>query len=244
MKRQKKIHEQPLIEDFETLSDDEAAELALADEQARLEDGFQWDDEDDPNWVTLSDEELIELERPDNGQSKLQAWYREPLWSEVLPGLWQGGTDSRDETLYGRAIPEARIKPVDFDTVITMYGYAQPVDWQVKEFRLAVYDSDMRDFDASELFDLVRVAHTDWQKGKKVLIRCQAGWNRSGLVMALVLMRHGYTADQAINLIRETRSRNALCNRHFEEFLRKQDPRVWQGESYGVAKPIEGFQPS
>ena len=244
MKRQKKIHEQPLIEDFETLSDDEAAELALADEQARLEDGFQWDDEDDPNWVTLSDEELIELERPDNGQSMLNDWYREPLWSEVLPGLWQGGTAGDDETIYGRANANARITAKDFDTVITMYGYAQPVDWQVKEFRFAVYDSDMKDFDAEELFDLVRVAHTDWQKGKKVLIRCQAGWNRSGLIMALVLMREGYTADQAVSLIRDTRSKYALCNNHFVDFLQRQDPETWKGQSYGTVKQIEGFQPS
>jgi len=245
MKRQKKIHEQPLIEDLELLSDDEAAELALADEQTRLEEGFQWDEEDDdPNWVTLSDEELLELERPDNGQSMLTDWYREPLWSEVLSGLWQGGTAGNDEMLYGRANANARIKPTDFDTVITMYGYAQPADWQVKEFRLAIYDSDMRDFDASELFDLVRVAHTDWKKGKKVLIRCQAGWNRSGLIMALVLMREGYTADQAVTLIRDTRSKYALCNRHFVDFLQRQDPEVWRGESYGVTEPIKGFQPS
>lgn len=247
MKRQKKIHEQPLIEDLELLSDDEAAELALADEDVRLGEGFHWDDEedDDPNWVTLSDEELSELERPDNGQSMLQDWYREPLWSEVLPGLWQGGTAGDDEMIHRRgADPNARIKPTDFDTVITMYGYAQPADWQVKEFRLAIYDSDMRDFDAEELFDLVRVAHTDWLKGKKVLIRCQAGWNRSGLIMTLVLMREGYTADQAIGLIRETRSKYALCNDHFVAFLQRQDPEVWRGESYGIAKPIKGFQPS
>lgn len=245
MKRQKKIHEQPLIEDLELLSDDEAAELALADEEVRLEEGFHWDEEDDdPNWVTLSDEELLELERPDNGQSMLNDWYREPLWSEVLPGLWQGGTAGNDEMHIGRPVADARIKPKDFDTVITMYGYAQPADWQVKEFRLAIYDSDMRDFDAEELFDLVRVAHTDWQKGKKVLVRCQAGWNRSGLITALVLMRQGYTTDQAIDLIREARSKHALCNHHFVAFLRRQDPEVWRGNSYGVTKAIEGFQPS
>jgi protein-tyrosine phosphatase len=71
-----------------------------------------------------------------------------------------------------------------------------------------------------ELYQVVRIAHDDWKRGKKVLIRCQAGWNRSGLIMALVLMREGYTADEAINLIRQKRSPHALCNKGFENWLR------------------------
>lgn len=236
MSKRKKIHEQPLTEDFELLSDDEAAEMALADEEARLEDA---------QWGILSDEELLELERPDNGQQKLEDWYAEPLWSEVLPGLWQGGTAHQDEMLANQAKPGEKITADDFDTVITMYGYAQPVDWQVKEFRFAVYDSDMRDFDASELFDLVRVAHTDWVKSKKVLIRCQAGWNRSGLITTLVLIRHGYDAQEAIDLIRRTRSPHALCNNHFVRFLLRQNPEDWQGQVYGTPpEAIETHQPS
>jgi len=55
------------------------------------------------------------------------------------------------------------------------------------------------------------------------LIRCQAGWNRSGLITALVLMREGYRSFEAIELIHQMRSDNALCNRSFEQFLRDKD---------------------
>ena len=60
-----------------------------------------------------------------------------------------------------------------------------------------------------------------WKDGKKVLIRCQAGINRSSFVMAFVLMREGYTAEEAISLMREKRSSWVLMNKSFEEFLLK-----------------------
>ncbi|HEY7821189.1 MAG TPA: dual specificity protein phosphatase family protein, partial [Acidimicrobiia bacterium] len=52
-----------------------------------------------------------------------------------------------------------------------------------------------------------------------VLIRCQAGVNRSGLVSALVLMLDGYRAEEAIALLRQRRSPVVLSNRHFERWL-------------------------
>lgn len=227
----KRIHEQPLSRDLETsaLSDAEVEQIALDDELAR-HGGYAEFNEGE--WVTPTAEELEALERPDNS-SQLEDWYAEPLWSEVLPNLWQGGTAGDDEMIQNRGRDRARITSEDFDTVITMYASAQAVDWHVKEFRHGIYDSDMRDFDSEELFETVRAAHLEWKKGKKVLIRCQAGWNRSGLVMALVLIRDGMAAPEAIKLIRETRSRHALCNNHFVDFLLKQDAEDWQGHLFG-----------
>lgn len=174
------------------------------------------------------DEDLSIYERPDYGQSLL----REPLWSEVVEGLWQGGTADHD---IDAQLRKPMITKKDFDTVITMYAFANPVDWFVKEMRYGVWDSNMKDFNVKELFEIVRFAHTEWKQGKKVLIRCQAGWNRSGLITALVLIREGMKAQDAINLIRAKRSPHALCNTTFTQFLLAQDPKVWQGNSYGVA---------
>jgi len=56
---------------------------------------------------------------------------------------------------------------------------------------------------------------------KKVATRCQMGWNRSSLIVALVLLEEGYKAQEAINLIREKRSPAALCNPEFVRFLKK-----------------------
>jgi hypothetical protein len=184
--------------------------------------------EDD--WEELTKEELDDLERPDHGQYAMDY---EPLWSEVLPGLWQGGTGDGEDIAYGHIDTTQQITEKDFDTVVTLYASALPPDWFVKEIRLGIYDSDMKDFVPEQLFDLVRVAHTDWKNKNRVLIRCQAGWNRSGLVMALVLMREGYTAEDAIALIRKERSQFALCNSDFEKFLLEEDAEKWRGETYG-----------
>jgi protein tyrosine phosphatase len=152
----------------------------------------------------------------------------------VLNGLWQGGTDDLD---VDRQLKVPMITTKSFDTVITMYADANPVDWFVKEFRYGVWDSDINKMNTEELFDIVRLAHADWKRGKRVLIRCQAGWNRSGLITALVLIREGMSAREAIDLIRKTRSEWALCNKSFEKFLLEQDPKVWQGDSYGNDTP-------
>lgn len=147
--------------------------------------------------------------------------HNDDLWSEILPGLWMGGTGNRAQLGYSDT-PE--ITNLHFDTVATLYADALPVDWYVKEIRLGFYDHDKVDIDANDLEQVVSAIYQDWQAGKRVLIRCQAGWNRSGLITALVLIRHGFGAEQAIELIRERRSPNALCNRTFEQFIREQEP--------------------
>ena len=58
------------------------------------------------------------------------------------------------------------------------------------------------------------------EHGNDVLVHCQAGLNRSSLVVADYLMRHeGMTADQAIATVRR-RSPACLCNPDFESWLR------------------------
>jgi protein tyrosine phosphatase len=151
--------------------------------------------------------------------------YPTELWSEVLPKLWQGGTDDDDvfNQLYKPAISKK-----DFDLVITAYASANPVDWFVKEIRFGFYDSDMKDFDPNDLKEIVRMAHAEWKRGQRVLIRCQAGMNRSGLIMALILIREGHTPQEAIDLIRAKRSKHALFNGRFEKWLKEVNVLAWR----------------
>ena len=150
---------------------------------------------------------------------------RDGLYSEILPGLWQGGTHEDEEREV--VIPSEHSRPIgndEFDVVGTFYQYAQPVKWHVFEFRYPFYGGDMSDIDTGHLMRTALSMHTDWKAGKRVLSRCQAGWNRSGLVTALILMMDGYSAEAAIDLIRRKRSSDALCNTHFEKFLRQFTP--------------------
>lgn len=152
-----------------------------------------------------------------------------PLWSEILPNLWQGGT--HDDDIIGNDTfvklfaddDAAFITPDNFDTVVSLYQYSNPVGWFVKEYRYCVYDWTIEHMNLDEVFATARFAHAEWKQGKRVLIRCQAGLNRSSLIMALVLMYEGLTAENAVKLIRAKRSPYCLFNREFEKFLNSLD---------------------
>ena len=152
--------------------------------------------------------------------------YAEPkeLWTEVLPGLWQGGTHDDDTVASPRRLygGRAAITRDEFDAVVTLYAWARPVDWEVEELRWGFYDSEQLP-DAETLRETVEWVHRRWDSGKRVLVRCQMGWNRSGLITALVLMRGGHTAEDAITLLREKRGDGVLCNPDFEIALYEMD---------------------
>lgn len=145
---------------------------------------------------------------------------------EILPGLFQGGTE--DDEVLGYPAPShhyermyAGATPIyPFDVVITLYADAQPAPWGVQEVRYGFPDGPLRDHDLQMAVQIAKDAHAQWRSGTQVLIRCQAGVNRSGLVSALVLMIDGLSAPDAIALLRNRRSPFVLSNSHFEEWLR------------------------
>lgn len=71
--------------------------------------------------------------------------------------------------------------------------------------------------------DEVLIGIADWAREKMkegpVLVHCQAGLNRSGLITAIILMMDGMSAEQAIRLIRANRTDVALCNNAFVGWL-------------------------
>lgn len=142
----------------------------------------------------------------------------EPLYSEILPRLFQSGTDDYDTLGYAKCHSEYRARG-PFDSVVCLYGAANPSGHEVREQRFAFYDAELDERHIPEILDLSEWLHAGWKSGKVVASKCQAGWNRSGLVMALVLMLEGYSASDAIDLIRERRSPHALSNGWFVDFL-------------------------
>ncbi len=55
--------------------------------------------------------------------------------------------------------------------------------------------------------------------GRKVLVHCHGGNNRSGLVVARTLIERGVSPEEAIDRIRRARGPHALSNRNFVEWL-------------------------
>ena len=141
--------------------------------------------------------------------------------SEILPGLFQGGTE--DDEVLGYPAPSDHYRTdCPFDLIVTLYADAMPAPWGVQEMRYGFPDGRLEAKSIDTVLGLAHAAYASWTFGEQVLIRCQAGVNRSGLVTALVLMMAGMTADQAIALIRAKRSPLALSNAHFERWLREE----------------------
>ena len=139
------------------------------------------------------------------------------LYSEILSGLFMGGTD--DEDVIYIAANHRRGSNLPFDSIVTMYASARPADWSVQEFRYGIPDASIQEIDLSRLKEAVDFGFKRWKAGDRVLVRCQAGLNRSGLVTALILMKNGLDAETAIEQIREQRAELALFNMEYVRWL-------------------------
>lgn len=129
-----------------------------------------------------------------------------PLISEVLSGLWQGGC------IDGVVLPD------DFDYVYSLYP------WERYKLGRNTSRIEVRAYDSSDVPDIEDVAfevYRLWKNGNKILVHCQAGLNRSGLLCAQVLMMDGFSATDAIDLLRSNRSDQVLCNKFFVDHLLK-----------------------
>lgn len=136
-------------------------------------------------------------------------------WDEIIPSLWQGGM------YYGPSMTPASPGPEDFDVTVAMAGKGDEQTKVLTPERYFFYIEDDR-LGPGEMA-LVRQAHDltieALERHRKVLVRCQAGWNRSGLVVGLVLRSLGWSAQETIDLIREKRDPSALCNEHFVKYI-------------------------
>ena len=134
-----------------------------------------------------------------------------PLISHIEGNLWMGG-----------CIDGVRLDD-DFQHVVSLYPwekYALGSNTDRAEFRL--YDGAEIP-DERTLGQVVRYTNRCLEDGK-TLVHCQAGLNRSGLISALSLIERGWSPGHAIQLLRAQRHDLVLCNKAFEEYLRKQTP--------------------
>jgi len=147
------------------------------------------------------------------------------LYSMIAPNLFQGGTDDLDVIHLAQTNNRPRTD-LPFDAIVTMYAWARPADWKVQEFRYGVPDASITDIDLDRLRQAVDFGYDRWKQGDRVLVRCQAGLNRSGLVLALILIKDGLKPQDAIARIRDNRGEDALFNRDFHNWL------LTEGESF------------
>jgi protein-tyrosine phosphatase len=126
-----------------------------------------------------------------------------PPWppDEIVPGIWQSGVPEPGE---------------HWDAVIDLHGGEPPLEDVELYVHWLIEDGPAPDFVTTRaLADLVDDLRRD---GKRVLVHCAAGINRSGLISAAALIRAGWTADEAVATVRAART-GALDNQEFVAFL-------------------------
>ncbi len=121
---------------------------------------------------------------------------------EIVSGLWQSGSPEPGE---------------HWDAVVDLHGDAPPLE--DVEFYVHWRIEDGPAPDRSTLIALADLVRDLRAAGKRVLVHCAAGINRSGLLAAASLIREGYDADDAIETVRRART-GALNNPEFVEALR------------------------
>lgn len=131
--------------------------------------------------------------------------------SNVAVRLWVGGVPPFDEDL------------PNFDVLVLTAREHQPqqVAFHGVTIRCGIPDGHLDHQEVARAVNGARATANSLVRGKRVLVTCAAGLNRSVFVAALALARlTRMTADQIIELMRDRRHPTALYNQHFCDLLR------------------------
>lgn len=139
--------------------------------------------------------------------------------SEVIPRLWQGGAPKPGSYAFDLIVLAASEYQPSADKFpgVEILRVPLPDDWRgmTADARAQLYAS------AVAAAQAVATAH---RAGRRVLVTCGAGLNRSGLITGLALRDLGHTADEALALIRKARGARALAGKAFPDFIRAYQP--------------------
>jgi protein-tyrosine phosphatase len=134
-----------------------------------------------------------------------------PFITEIAPNLWLGGCE------------DGLILPTFIAHLVSLYQWESYVVEHELDTSLVVrmYDSVDQAFDQVDgIATWVNVC----RESGPILVHCQAGLNRSSLIVTRALVLGGMAVDNAITLVREKRSPACLSNPSFERWLRALPP--------------------
>lgn len=131
---------------------------------------------------------------------------------EILPGLWMGDFGSRLDA--GNIDLVINLAQAD-DQFSEPFGKGN-MHWEIADGPLP---------DMGKMQSFVNIVTEALCEGETVLIHCNAGVNRSGLLTALVVREmENLTGIEALELVRSRRPRgpfpNIVCNPAFEAYVK------------------------
>lgn len=130
--------------------------------------------------------------------------------SNIARRLWVGSQPPFD-----RHLP-------DFDVLVLCAKEIQParVAFQGQVIRCPIDDAILDRAEVSRVLAAAKTVAHDLASGKRVLVTCHMGWNRSALVAALSLgLVTRLSAAELVERMRARRSPQALGNPHFVKLL-------------------------
>lgn len=130
-----------------------------------------------------------------------------PFISQIDGNLWQGGCQT------------GLILPTFFKHIVSLYPWEQYRITHDMDSQMCVKMFDSVEQSFEQVDAIAKWINVAKQSGP-ILVHCQAGLNRSSLVVAYSLMLEGLSAEEAIDKLRTARSDACLCNPAFEEYLK------------------------
>lgn len=129
-----------------------------------------------------------------------------PYMTEVADNLWHGGC------------MDGLILPDNIKHLVSLYKWEK---YKVRHELLSSLTVEMFDsLDQSlDQIDALATWVNVCRESGPVLVHCQAGLNRSSLVVGAALVKSGLSGPEAVKMIREKRSEACLCNPSFESFV-------------------------
>ena len=130
-------------------------------------------------------------------------------YDEVIPGLSQASTALSPDELFAEG----------FDAIFDLCGWNRGAGQAGRLYRFHPIDDVPWIGDPEAIHGLGREVASLVRDGRRVVVNCAAGLNRSGLLVGRTLIELGYPSRDAIDLVRRARGPHALSNREFARFL-------------------------
>lgn len=133
--------------------------------------------------------------------------FRVPYMTHVRGNLYMGGCS------------RGLVLPAFIDHLVSLYpwerySFMRPLK---SELYIKAHDADVSEVEEA-LGEYAAWIRRRIAEGP-TLVHCQAGLNRSGLLVALVLIQEGMEPAEAIAHLRAVRSPAVLCNKSYENWL-------------------------
>lgn len=147
------------------------------------------------------------------GKAYLRQWFHGIEIVEIVPGLYQSSA-------IRWPWDKSKVKALGIDVVIDLQGrFDTSMPWLKAYLYWPIKDEPKLPY-LLELDDVatwgMRMWDANWRR--KVLVHCTGGFNRSGLVNAMILYKHGISGLEALRIIRQARP-GALSNATFADYV-------------------------